>query len=104
MNSRNANFAQVEILSLLAGPEANVFVVGDPDQAIYQFRGASSEAFTLFAKKFPGARVVALERIGVSLTPILRCAFGIVAEEPSGIRATSEFDFVPACTPCIAAR
>src|SRR3977135_497273 len=54
--------AQVEILSLLAGPEANVFVVGDPDQAIYQFRGASSEAFTLFAKKFPGARVVALEK------------------------------------------
>src|ERR1700687_3063044 len=79
---QDANFAQVEILSLLAGPEANVFVVGDPDQAIYQFRGASSEAFTLFAKKFTGARVVALEKNRRSLTPILRCAFGIVAENP----------------------
>jgi ATP-dependent exoDNAse (exonuclease V) beta subunit len=79
---QDANFAQVEILSLLAGPEANVFVVGDPDQAIYQFRGASSEAFTLFAKKFPRARVVALEKNRRSLTPILRCAFGIVAENP----------------------
>ena len=79
---QDANFAQVEILSLLAGPEANVFAVGDPDQAIYQFRGASSEAFTLFAKKFPGARVVALEKNRRSLTPILRCAFGIVAENP----------------------
>jgi DNA helicase-2/ATP-dependent DNA helicase PcrA len=79
---QDANFAQVEILSLLAGPEANVFVVGDPDQAIYQFRGASSEAFMLFAKKFPEARVVALEKNRRSLTPILRCAFGIVAENP----------------------
>ena len=79
---QDANFAQVEILSLLAGSEANVFVVGDPDQAIYQFRGASSEAFTLFAKKFPGARVVALEKNRRSLTPILRCAFGIVSENP----------------------
>src|SRR5260221_50679 len=79
---QDANFAQVEILSLLAGPETNVFVVGDPDQAIYQFRGASSAAFTLFAEKFPGARVVALEKNRRSLTPILRCAFGIVAENP----------------------
>src|SRR5208337_993679 len=47
---QDANFAQVEILSLLAGPNANVFAVGDPDQAIYQFRGASSEALTLFAR------------------------------------------------------
>src|SRR5450755_874027 len=49
---QDANFAQVEILSLLAGREANVFAVGDPDQAIYQFRGASSTAFNLFLTKF----------------------------------------------------
>jgi DNA helicase-2/ATP-dependent DNA helicase PcrA len=79
---QDANFAQVEILSLLAGPVANVFAVGDPDQAIYQFRGASSEAFTLFLKKFPAAQVVALEKNRRSLSPILRCAFGIVNENP----------------------
>jgi DNA helicase-2/ATP-dependent DNA helicase PcrA len=79
---QDANFAQVEILSLLAGSAANVFVVGDPDQAIYQFRGASSEAFTLFKKKFPAARVVALEKNRRSLSPILRCAFGIVNDNP----------------------
>ena len=49
---QDANFAQVEVLSLLAGEAANLFVVGDPDQAIYQFRGASSEAFSLFRRKF----------------------------------------------------
>jgi ATP-dependent DNA helicase UvrD/PcrA len=80
---QDANFAQVEILSLLAGPEANVFAVGDPDQAIYQFRGASSEAFNLFAKKFPATRVVVLGKNRRSLSPILRCAFGIVNENPA---------------------
>ena len=79
---QDANFAQVEILSLLAGSAANVFVVGDPDQAIYQFRGASSEAFTLFLKKFPAARMVVLGKNRRSLSPILGCAFGIVNENP----------------------
>ena len=79
---QDANFAQVEILSLLAGPAANVFAVGDPDQGIYQFRGASSEAFTLFMRNFPAARVVALGKNRRSLSPILGCAFGIVNENP----------------------
>ena len=79
---QDANFAQVEILSLLAGPAANVFAVGDPDQAIYRFRGASSEAFTLFVSKFPAARIVVLGKNRRSLSPILRCAFGIVNDNP----------------------
>ena len=79
---QDANFAQVEILSLLGGAAANAFVVGDPDQAIYQFRGASSEAFTLFARNFPAARVVVLGKNRRSLSPILGCAFGIVNENP----------------------
>lgn len=80
---QDANFAQVEILAMLAGAEANIFIVGDPDQAIYQFRGASSEAFMLFVRHFPQAKLVALEKNRRSLTPILRCAFGIVNENPA---------------------
>ena len=79
---QDANFAQVEILSLLAGTAANVFAVGDPDQAIYQFRGASSKAFTLFVRNFPAARVVVLGKNRRSLSPILRCAFGMVNDNP----------------------
>jgi DNA helicase-2/ATP-dependent DNA helicase PcrA len=79
---QDANFTQVEILSLLASSAANVFAVGDPDQAIYQFRGASSEAFTLFARNFPAARVVVLGKNRRSLLPILRCAFGMVNDNP----------------------
>lgn len=79
---QDANFAQVEILALLAGEASNLFIVGDPDQAIYQFRGASSEAFSLFVRHFPAAKIVALEKNRRSLSPILRCAFGIVDENP----------------------
>lgn len=80
---QDANFAQVEILAMLAGAQANIFIVGDPDQAIYQFRGASSEAFMLFVRHFPEAKLVALEKNRRSLTPILQCAFGIVNENPA---------------------
>jgi superfamily I DNA/RNA helicase/RecB family exonuclease len=79
---QDANFAQVEILALLVGADANVFAVGDPDQAIYRFRGASSAAFTLFAGHFPSTRLVVLEKNRRSLSPILRCAFGIVNDNP----------------------
>ena len=80
---QDANFAQVEILSMLAGSAGNIFAVGDPDQAIYQFRGASSEAFTLFGGKFPAGQVVVLGKNRRSLSPILRCAFGIVNDNPA---------------------
>jgi DNA helicase II / ATP-dependent DNA helicase PcrA len=97
---QDANFAQVEILALLAGPAANVFAVGDPDQAIYQFRGASSEAFTLFAGKFPAAQVVVLGKNRRSLSPILKCAFGIVNENPAVFGKTFGKK-VPAAGPAI---
>jgi len=43
---QDSNVAQIKLASLLAGEAANVFAVGDPDQAIYQFRGATSDAST----------------------------------------------------------
>ncbi len=100
---QDANFAQIEIFSMLVGAEGNVFAVGDPDQAIYMFRGASSEAFTLFAKKFPAMKLVALEKNRRSLTPILRCAFGIVNENPPVFGQGGEYDFVSARSAGIAA-
>lgn len=80
---QDANFAQVRILSLLAGGERNVFAVGDPDQAIYRFRGASSAAFGLFQRHFPGGRLVVLEKNQRSTTPILRCAFAVIDRNPA---------------------
>jgi len=79
---QDANFAQVKILRLLAGEAQNVFAVGDPDQAIYRFRGASSAAFALFHHTFPGAQIVALEKNRRSTTPILTCAHALIRQNP----------------------
>jgi len=79
---QDANFAQVKILQYLAGEECNVFAVGDPDQAIYRFRGASSGAFDLFQHNFPGAKLVVLEKNQRSTTAILKCAHVHIAKNP----------------------
>src|ERR1700683_2760819 len=77
-----AHFAQIKVLAALAGAEANVFGVGDPDQAIYRFRGASSAAFHLFRRHFPQSKLVVLDRNRRSTTPILQCAFAVVDKNP----------------------
>jgi DNA helicase-2/ATP-dependent DNA helicase PcrA len=79
---QDANFAQVKILEKLAGNEQNIFAVGDPDQAIYRFRGASSAAFGLFQRHFPAANLVSLEKNQRSLAPILRSAFAVISRNP----------------------
>jgi DNA helicase II / ATP-dependent DNA helicase PcrA len=80
---QDINFAQVKVLQQLAGEERNAFAVGDPDQAIYRFRGASSAAFVLFQRHFPGASLVKLEKNRRSLSPILHSAFALISKNPN---------------------
>jgi len=77
---QDVNFAQVKILQRLAGEERNVFAVGDPDQAIYRFRGASSAAFVLFQRHFPGVGLLKLEKNRRSTSSILKCAFALISQ------------------------
>ncbi|HEY6943728.1 MAG TPA: ATP-dependent DNA helicase [Candidatus Acidoferrum sp.] len=49
---QDTNIAQLRLLELLAGESRNIFAVGDNDQAIYRFRGASFASFQLFLQKF----------------------------------------------------
>jgi DNA helicase II / ATP-dependent DNA helicase PcrA len=79
---QDANFAQIEILARLAGDDGNILAVGDPDQAIYRFRGASSAAFDLFRRHFAHTKFVVLEKNRRSTTPILRSAFALINENP----------------------
>src|SRR5215469_2929783 len=51
---QDTNIAQLRLLELLAGESRNIFAVGDNDQAIYRFRGASFASFQLFLHKFAG--------------------------------------------------
>jgi DNA helicase-2/ATP-dependent DNA helicase PcrA len=87
---QDANFAQIQILARLAGPDGNIFAVGDPDQSIYRFRGASSAAFELFDHHFPNAKRVVLEKNRRSTTPILRSAFALIDKNPPVFAKHSE--------------
>jgi DNA helicase-2/ATP-dependent DNA helicase PcrA len=101
---QDANFAQIQILSALAGPDANIFGVGDPDQAIYRFRGASSAAFHLFRRSFPQSKLVVLGRNRRSITPILQCAFAVVDKNPPVFSAKDRDPFAYRRSPLESAR
>ena len=79
---QDANFAQIKVLEQLAGNERNVFAVGDPDQGIYRFRGASSGAFELFQKHFSRSRLLVLNKNRRSTTPVLKCAYALISSNP----------------------
>jgi len=101
---QDANFAQIRILGRLAGDEGNLFAVGDPDQSIYRFRGASSEAFELFHRNFPSAQRVVLEKNRRSTTPILQTAFALVNENPPVFPKSANSTFAYQRSPLLSAR
>jgi DNA helicase II / ATP-dependent DNA helicase PcrA len=57
---QDTNRLQEDLLRLWLGDRRDLCVVGDPDQTIYSFTGASSDYLTSFADRYPGARVVRL--------------------------------------------
>jgi uncharacterized protein (TIGR00375 family) len=59
---QDINEAQYRLVRLLSPEGGGLFVIGDPDQAIYGFRGADHRFFARFAEDYPGARQVRLER------------------------------------------
>jgi ATP-dependent DNA helicase UvrD/PcrA len=81
---QDSNVAQIKFTKHLAGDEANVFAVGDPDQAIYRFRGATSGAFDQFLAAFGSERVkrVTMSDNRRSTEAILRSAYEVIARNP----------------------
>ncbi len=84
---QDTNIAQLELLWRLAGEHRNIFAVGDDDQAIYRFRGASFGSFKLFVERFaaPGATaksvpVQPLTQNFRSTERILRVANQVIAQ------------------------
>ena len=76
---QDTNHLQYLLTSLLAGSYENVCVVGDDDQSIYRFRGATIENILDFEKQYPGARVIRLEQNYRSTQAILNAANAIIA-------------------------
>ncbi len=77
---QDTNYAQVELLKRLVKPPYNITAVGDDDQAIYRFRGASHGAFKMFDEAFPGHKTVFLDTNFRSTERILRVAEVLIAK------------------------
>ncbi|HAJ33802.1 MAG TPA: ATP-dependent DNA helicase PcrA [Candidatus Atribacteria bacterium] len=75
---QDINFAQYQLVRLLSGKHNNLFVVGDPDQSIYKFRGADLNNILRFEQDFPHSKVIKLEQNYRSTKVILEGASNLI--------------------------
>ena len=76
---QDTNYAQYVLVSLLAGGKNNICVVGDDDQSIYRFRGATIENILNFEDEYRGAKTIRLEQNYRSTSNILNAANKVIS-------------------------
>ena len=79
---QDTNAAQYRMLAVLAGEGGHFTAVGDDDQAIYGWRGATLENLAQLAKDYPALKVVKLEQNYRSTVRILKSANALIANNP----------------------
>lgn len=85
---------QYRLLRLVAGPDGNLCVIGDPDQAIYGFRGADAACFRRFAGDYPSAGTVRLQRNYRSTGTIVTAAAAVIGGTADGLMRPMEAPIV----------
>jgi DNA helicase-2/ATP-dependent DNA helicase PcrA len=75
---QDTNTAQYRLVHLLTGKNPDLFVVGDPDQSIYRWRGADYRNVLRFQEDFPQARTILLEQNYRSRQNILDVAMAVI--------------------------
>ena len=86
---------QYQLMEVLCGYHKNLFVVGDPDQTIYTWRGANVKYLLEFDKRFPGARTILMMDNYRSTPEILAVANSLIAKNRERIKK----DLVPTLPP-----
>jgi len=79
---QDTNACQYELLKLLAGPRAAFTAVGDDDQSIYGWRGATLDNLARLETDFPSLKVIKLEQNYRSSVTILQAANRLIANNP----------------------
>lgn len=85
---QDTNTAQYVFLKLLAGDKNSLFVVGDPDQSIYRFRGAVPKNVGTFRKDYANVRMIELGQNYRSHQMILDAATAVIKHNPDHIPIT----------------
>ncbi len=75
---QDLNHAQYRLVKALVPPDGNICVIGDPDQAIYGFRGSDTAYFNRFVEDYPNAEVIHLDRNYRSTETILEASWQII--------------------------
>ncbi|MBR5444930.1 MAG: UvrD-helicase domain-containing protein, partial [Clostridia bacterium] len=77
---QDSSARELRLLTMLSSVHRNLFVVGDPDQNIYEWRGADMSILVDFDKTFPGTQTVLLNQNYRSVGHILTCANTLIAK------------------------
>ncbi len=80
---QDTNIAQYQLVSLIAGKHHNLFVVGDPDQGIYRWRGADHRNVLRLQQDYPDLQTIALDQNYRSTQVILDSAMAVIQKNPN---------------------
>ncbi|MBU5627685.1 UvrD-helicase domain-containing protein [Oscillibacter sp. MSJ-2] len=83
---QDINAVQYDLVRAWSRSGASLFVIGDGDQSIYGFRGASGRCFRQLMEEYPERREIRLMENYRSTPEILESALGVIAKNPGGLR------------------